>query len=623
MRYKIITNVLIPLFSCCLLVSCQSLPTGKTYQDAVLSYDMEAYDLAADILMPLARQGDAESQFFLGKLYRTGRGVRKDKARGLNWYVKAAEQGHINAQMSLGNIYFKDNHKDKETSRNGINWYLKAAEQGHIKAQFKLGDIYASGWFYDDVKSEKWYVKAAEQGHIKSMSRLAYLYLGNSRDRWNKLAEGVKWARELIKHGDYNNGGSFWLKKMRGYCNNGFQRDCLALKGIEPPRKLTGKEKLALKVKEASLNPNFCQSNPFPVSDLEKLYKGLGRRCDASYNNFVRDANNYTGKESTYGTTGDSYSDALDCLIGAYEYKHLNSGYIVQSHIVSKLCRYDDPASRNGKLFKKDLESAKEGVEIHEKLRSSIQDINNKLNQREDNYNRSRNRNANSDTAWGSLARSLSQSTGQQGYLGSNSYTGGGLVTEADKIRSSTIKFAQKLQKRQNQRPKYIDYSSQVTKPRSTNNPQRSTSSSTNKQNTRPTQAASTSYHTTYVSPFSKKPKTNNNDKSNSEQETNGCWSGYEQGDGCLIATDTKWRDDIFTVTYRNDCQRMIAAKFCGEQNGGKWSCGQSALAGGQSRKWETYNATGRHKQIFTGISKRSEDMMCAQKINGWSSFPN
>ena len=50
------------------------------------------------------------------------------------WYRKAADQGHVEAQLTLGNIYGKGRgvpQSDKEAAV----WYPKIADKGHAAAQ--------------------------------------------------------------------------------------------------------------------------------------------------------------------------------------------------------------------------------------------------------------------------------------------------------------------------------------------------------------------------------------------------------------------------------------------------------------------------------------------------------
>ena len=51
-----------------------------------------------------SENGDAEAQFDLGLVYERG-GHMRDYAKARKWYQKAAEQGHIGVQYSLGVLY--------------------------------------------------------------------------------------------------------------------------------------------------------------------------------------------------------------------------------------------------------------------------------------------------------------------------------------------------------------------------------------------------------------------------------------------------------------------------------------------------------------------------------------
>jgi TPR repeat protein len=48
-----------------------------------------------------AQQGDPDAQYNLAYLYENGIGVPKDEAKALEWYQKAADQGHSSAKTNL------------------------------------------------------------------------------------------------------------------------------------------------------------------------------------------------------------------------------------------------------------------------------------------------------------------------------------------------------------------------------------------------------------------------------------------------------------------------------------------------------------------------------------------
>lgn len=73
-------------------------------------------------------------------MYADGRGVAEDEAESVNWYRKAGEQGHANAQFNLGWAYEKGLGVAKDEME-AVNWYRKAVEQGNVGAQDALNRL--------------------------------------------------------------------------------------------------------------------------------------------------------------------------------------------------------------------------------------------------------------------------------------------------------------------------------------------------------------------------------------------------------------------------------------------------------------------------------------------------
>ncbi len=69
------------------------------------AYETEDYTAAYAHLLPLAEQGNAEAQYFIGLLYSLGDAVPKDQIEGTKWIRAAAEQGLGSAQFHLGYAY--------------------------------------------------------------------------------------------------------------------------------------------------------------------------------------------------------------------------------------------------------------------------------------------------------------------------------------------------------------------------------------------------------------------------------------------------------------------------------------------------------------------------------------
>ena len=112
-----------------------------------------------------ARQGNSQSQYHLGILYANGDGVPEDDPQAVYWFRKSAKQGDARAQFNLGVIY-EFGEGVPEDDRQAVNWYRQAAEQGHARAQFGLGRMYAdgAGVTRDNVQAYAWFNLAAARG---------------------------------------------------------------------------------------------------------------------------------------------------------------------------------------------------------------------------------------------------------------------------------------------------------------------------------------------------------------------------------------------------------------------------------------------------------------------------
>lgn len=90
-----------------LMVTQASLVEAATFRQGVSAFAREDYLSASRIFIPLAEQGDAAAQAYLGFMFETGRGVPQNYTEAAMWYRRSAEQGHGTAQYSLGLLYDK------------------------------------------------------------------------------------------------------------------------------------------------------------------------------------------------------------------------------------------------------------------------------------------------------------------------------------------------------------------------------------------------------------------------------------------------------------------------------------------------------------------------------------
>ena len=102
------------------------------------------YDTALNYYIKAAGQGHIASQYKLGSMYRFGDGVRQDYSKAMGWLQNAAEQGNDYAQNELGSMYLAGEGMAQDYEK-AMNWFQKSAEQGNRNALFNIGVMYRMG----------------------------------------------------------------------------------------------------------------------------------------------------------------------------------------------------------------------------------------------------------------------------------------------------------------------------------------------------------------------------------------------------------------------------------------------------------------------------------------------
>lgn len=149
-----------------------------------LAYDSEKLEAALDSLsaasFPVwkkrARAGDPVAQNVVGMAYKYGEVTAQSPTLSLHWFLKAARQGDADAQFNLGRIYGKATGsvygKQRAAPRDDVaaaHWYESAAEQDYGPAQRNLADMYAEGSPTvprDRVRAVFWLKRAAAAGDV-------------------------------------------------------------------------------------------------------------------------------------------------------------------------------------------------------------------------------------------------------------------------------------------------------------------------------------------------------------------------------------------------------------------------------------------------------------------------
>ena len=97
---------------------------------------------AADWTRKASDQGLALAQFNMGRMYERGTGVEKNLKQALELMQYAAVQNHSSAQVDVAVYYGNGWGLDAPDHRKAFEWCLRAADQGHPEAEYNLAHMY-------------------------------------------------------------------------------------------------------------------------------------------------------------------------------------------------------------------------------------------------------------------------------------------------------------------------------------------------------------------------------------------------------------------------------------------------------------------------------------------------
>ena len=178
---------------------------------AISEYNKGNYDVAFRLFSKLSKNGDSESQFYLGLMYANGQGVEQSYEEAVKWYRKSAYQGNAGAQNNLG-VKYANGQGVEQSYEEAVKWYRKSADQGNAWAQNNLGLSYEYGQGVEQSYEEAvgWFRKSADQGNAGAQNNLGFMY-ENGQGVEQSYEEAVKWYRKSADQGS-----------AQAQCNLGF-----------------------------------------------------------------------------------------------------------------------------------------------------------------------------------------------------------------------------------------------------------------------------------------------------------------------------------------------------------------------------------------------------------------
>ncbi len=105
-----------------------SVAVAGPYEDAADAYDRNDLSTAARLYRVAAEQGHAQAQISLGMMYAFGRGVTRNANEAVKLYRLAAAQGEVHAHTLMGVMYEAGQGVDADLSK-AYMWFALAADE--------------------------------------------------------------------------------------------------------------------------------------------------------------------------------------------------------------------------------------------------------------------------------------------------------------------------------------------------------------------------------------------------------------------------------------------------------------------------------------------------------------
>ena len=206
---------------------------SSNYDAGIAAYERGHYEVALYDFEQRAMRGDGDrvAEFYLGYMYKHGKGVAKDLGKAVEWYRKAAERGYVPAvndyavatleqsarfeeEFARITKSFVGGDEDVLRLKNEVEYLRKnvreptvrflqsLAEDGNPTTQFNLGImcIYDYDGLPEDLKKpEEWFQKAANQGHVPAQYYLARTYEEGLGGVTPDLEKALEWYTKAAK----------------------------------------------------------------------------------------------------------------------------------------------------------------------------------------------------------------------------------------------------------------------------------------------------------------------------------------------------------------------------------------------------------------------------------------
>lgn len=159
----------------------------------------EARESASQWLRQAASLGDRDGQYYLGWLFARP-GAAHDDAQAFQWFLKAADQEHVGAQIAAA-IHLLAGKGVPRDQKAAAGWLERAAAKQDPVANYLLGRLREGEGRADRDKALEAYRIAAVAGHREARLALAVMLSGSSVE--NDRKQAVEWFVKAHEDGHW------------------------------------------------------------------------------------------------------------------------------------------------------------------------------------------------------------------------------------------------------------------------------------------------------------------------------------------------------------------------------------------------------------------------------------
>ena len=159
-----------------------------------VAYDRANYATALKVWLPLAEQGDAAAQTYVGEIFEKGLGVPPDYDAAATWYRRAAESGYSRAAINLGNLYEQGLGVPKDPTQ-ALNWYRRAAGLSELTFDIVPGKTAAE---LQDLRAQiagPARPAPGQAGCSSTRRRVRWSRCGEESRSWSGMRQGARQAQ--------------------------------------------------------------------------------------------------------------------------------------------------------------------------------------------------------------------------------------------------------------------------------------------------------------------------------------------------------------------------------------------------------------------------------------------